>query len=167
MRGGVVFLWAAITTVVLVVAGIFATLVVTGRLELFPPADLTSSAAPGIVPEVDADSTVIVLNASGRPNLATEVKGTLLAAGWSDESVLASEAGSEFATTTVYFAAPEDEAAAAGVAETIGGAAVAQSNAYDAYLVEDDPATDVNEVEARRLVIVLGTDRLAGAAPAA
>jgi hypothetical protein len=167
MRGGVVFLWAAITTLVLVAAGIFGTLLISGRITLFPAEGPVATPLPIVTPVKDTASTVIVLNASGQAGLATEVKDTLVAAGWTAESVLPGEAGSQFETTTVYYALPEDEAAAYGVAEAIGGAEVAQTDEYDAYPVEDDPGTDVNEAEARRLVVVLGTDRAAGASPAA
>lgn len=163
MRGSVVFLWAAIATVVLLVAGIFGTLIVSGRIDLFP-ADTSAAQPPSAVtPVVDTSATVIVLNASGQQGLATQAKETLVQAGWTAESVLPGEAGSPFELTTVYYSQPEDEAAALGLADVIGGAEIAQSAAYDAYPVEDDPNTEINEVEARRLVVVIGTDRATGA----
>ena len=165
MRGGAVLLWAAVATLVLVVAGIFGTLVVSGRITLFPEAEPTAAPTPVVTPVIDTTTTVIILNASGQTGLGTEVRETLVTAGWPTESVLSGGADSEFETTTVYYSLPEDEAIAAGVAEAIGGADVAQSSVYDEYPVEDDTDTDVNEAEARRVFVVLGTDRV-GASPA-
>ena len=66
--------------------------------------------------------------------------------------MLASEAGStDFPETTVYYYLPTDEAAAAGLAEVIGGAKLEQS---DVYQPADDP-------EARQLTVVIGLDRTA------
>ena len=41
LRGWIIFLWAAIATLVLIIAGIFATLVVSGRISLGPDAEPT------------------------------------------------------------------------------------------------------------------------------
>ncbi|MFG6443916.1 LytR C-terminal domain-containing protein [Microbacterium sp. P06] len=160
MRGGVILLWAVIATIVLGAAGIFASLLISGRVTLFPTPEPTSSVAPAPTAVIDSSSTVIVLNASGQAGLATQVREVLVAAGWTMESVLPGDAGTSFETTTVYYSQPEDEAAAAGVAEVIGGADVAQSTAYDAYPVEDDPDTEADETQALRLVVVIGTDRV-------
>ena len=167
MRGGVILLWAVIATIVLVAAGIFGSLVVTGRITLFPTAEPTAEPVPVVTPVVDTTSTVLVLNASGQSGLATQFKEVLVANGWTSESVFPSNAGASFETTTVYYSLPEDEAAALGVADVIGGAEVAQSSDYDAYPVEDDPNTEVDETQALRLVVVIGTDRVAGATPSA
>jgi hypothetical protein len=160
MRAGVVLLWAIIATIVLVVAGIFVSLLLSGRVTLFPTTEPTVAPAATVEPVVDTNSTVIVLNASGQNGLATEVKDVLVAAGWSAESVQPGAAGTSFETTTVYYSLPGDEAAAAGVAQAIGGADVAQTSEYDAYPVEDDPDTDVDETQSLRFVVVLGTDRV-------
>ncbi|MFG6504391.1 LytR C-terminal domain-containing protein [Microbacterium sp. P05] len=165
MRGGAIFLWAVAAVVLLTVAGIFATLLISGRISLTPEAEPTAAPAPVVVPVLDTTSTVIVLNASGQPGLATAVKDTLVSAGWPAESVFPGDASSGFDTTTVYYSLPEDEAAAAGVAEAIGGADVQQSSVYDAYPVEDDPDTDTNETDALRFVVVVGADRATGETP--
>lgn len=156
MRGGIVFLWAAVTTVVLVVAGIFGTLVVSGRIVLFPEAVATPTAAPQIEPVVDTTYPVLVLNATGQAGLATQMRDTVVAAGWPDDAVIASDAQSPFETTTVYYVNEADEAAALGLADVIGGAEVALNNQYAQFY----PAADEGEAS-RVLTIVLGTDRSA------
>lgn len=156
MRGWVVLLWAAIATVVLVAVGIFGTLVVTGRVTLSPTPGVTVAPAPVVAPVLDTTYDVLVLNATPQAGLASRTRDEIIAAGWSDDLVLAGDAGSEdFATTTVYYPFPDDEAAALALADVIGGAAVAQSEVYQPL---DDP-------EARQLAVVLGLDRTADAEP--
>jgi hypothetical protein len=159
MRGWVVFLWAVLATIVLVAVGIFGTLIASGRIVLFPTPTPTPTPVATVEPVVDTSYTVLVLNATPESGLATQVKDQIVAAGWSADTVFASEAGTtDFAETTVYYAFPGDEAAAKGLAETVlGGAQVAQS---DVYQPQDDPDTpDVDESQAKQLVVVIGLDR--------
>jgi hypothetical protein len=152
MRGWVVLLWAALATVVLVVVGIFGTLVVSGRVVLFPTPAPTVSPLPIVTPVVDTTFEVLVLNATPEVGLATQTKDTVVAAGWPVDDVLASEAGTtDFPETTIYYARAEDEGAAAGLAEVIGGARIELN---DVYQPADDP-------DARQLTIVIGLDRTA------
>ena len=65
-------------------------------------------------------------------------------------------------TTTVYYAFPEDEGAARGLAGVIGGAEVAQS---DRYQPTDDPNTTDDESQAKQLAVVIGLDRVSSPAP--
>ena len=152
MRGWVVLLWAILATVVLVAAGIFGTLLVTGRVVLFPTPTPTATPLPVVTPVVDPSYAVLALNATPEQGLATQMKDVVVAAGWAEDTVSAGEAGStDFLETTVYYYLPADEAAAAGLAEVIGGAKIVQS---DVYQPVDDP-------EAKQLVIVIGLDRTA------
>jgi hypothetical protein len=165
MRGWVVFLWAALATVVLVVIGSFGTLLATGRVTLFPEPVPTTTPVPEVTPVIDTSYSVLILNATPESGLASQMKETVIAAGWSNDAVLESEAGStDFQTTTVFYALPESEAAAAGLAQAIGGAEIEQS---DAYQPVDDPSTEeVDESQTKQLVIVIGLDRTAaGASP--
>ena len=157
MRGGIILLWAAAATVVLVVVGIFGTLVVSGRISLFPEPVETPTAAPQVEPVVDTSYPVLVLNATGTAGLATQTRDSIVAAGWPDGSVIASDAQSAFDTTTVYYVNDADEAAALGLADVIGGADVAQSDQYAQFY----PA-EVEGDASRALTVVLGTDRVAG-----
>ncbi len=158
MRGWVVFLWAALATIVLVAVGIFGTLLASGRVVLFPTPSPTATPAPVVTPVVDTSYSVMVLNATPESGLATQMKDVVVAAGWLTDTVTASDAGSEdFAETTVYYAYPEDEAAALGLAQVIGGAAIAQTDVYQ----------PIDTPDAKLLTIVIGLDRTAaGATPA-
>jgi LytR cell envelope-related transcriptional attenuator len=151
MRAGVVLLWAALATIVLIAVGIFGTLVVSGRVELFPTPEPTVTPLPIITPVIDPSYDVLVLNATPEEGLATRMKDTVVAAGWSPDNVNAGEAGAtDFAETTIFYALPEDEAAAAGLSEVIGGAKIAQSDAYPA-----------SSADRKQLAIVIGLDRTA------
>lgn len=166
MRGGLVLLWSAIATVVLIAVGVFGSMIATGRITLFPTPEPTVSVAPTADPVIDTTYTVTVLNATPQRGLAAAMRDTVIAAGWPADAVLDGDAGSEdFATTTVYYATAADEGAARGLAQAIGGADV-QLNA--AYQPVDDPNTpDVDESAVKQLVIVIGLDRTDAGAPSA
>lgn len=151
MRGWLVLLWAVIATIVLIAVGIFGTLVASGRIELFPTPAPSVTPVPVVTPVVDTSYGVLILNATPEQGLATQMKDVVVAAGWAEETVNAGEAGStDFETTTVYYLNPEDEAAAAGLAEVVGGAEIAQSDVYQ-------PAVP----DTKQLTIVIGLDRTA------
>ena len=157
MRGWLVLTWAIVATVVLTVVGIFGSMLVSGRIDLFPTAAPTPSQSVGIEPVIDASYTVLVLNATGETGLATVVRDEIIAAnvGWNGDTVLAANAAStDFEQTTVYYAYPEDEAAAMGLAELLGDVPVAQS---DAYLQIEQPE-DGSQI--RQLTVVIGADRV-------
>ncbi len=152
MRGWVVLLWALLATIVLVAVGIFGTLIYSGRVVLFPTPTPTASPLPIVTPVIDQSYAVLVLNATPEQGLATRVKDLVVGAGGSADIVNAGDAGTtDFAETTIDYALPADEAAAAGLAEVIGGAKIEQSTFY---LTSDDPA-------AKQLTIVIGLDRTA------
>ena len=149
MRGWVVLLWAALATIVLIVVGIFGTLLASGRIELFPTPSPSVTPVPTVTAVVDTSYQVLILNATPQDGLATQLKDVLVASGWPIDNVLASEAGADdFPETTVYYLNPDDEAAAAGLAGLIGGANVEQSDAYPP-----------SNPEAPQLTIVIGADR--------
>ncbi|WP_169581059.1 LytR C-terminal domain-containing protein [Microbacterium thalassium] len=152
MRGWVVLLWAALATIILIVVGIFATLLVSGRIELFPAPTPTAAAPTAeVTPVVDTTYQVVILNATPEQGLATQMKDTVVAAGWPDGSVLPSDASADdFPETTVYYVAAEDEAAAAGLAQVVGGARIEQSEVYQ-------PA----DAGTKQLTVVIGLDRTA------
>lgn len=158
MRGWVVFLWAAAATVVLVVVGIFGTLVASGRVALFPSAIAVPTPVATAAPVIDTAYAVIVLNATPEDGLATTVKDQIVAAGWNADAVTAGEAGSQdFPTTTVYYAFAQDEGAARGLADVIGGAQIVQDAVYQPA---DDANTPEDESKAEQLAVVIGLDRV-------
>lgn len=151
MRGGVVLLWSAAATVVLVALGVFGTMIATGRITLFPTPQPTVAVLPTADPVLDTSYKVTILNATPQQGLAGAMSDTLVAAGWSADDVTPGEAGSEdFETTTVFYSQAADEGAARGLAEAIGGADVVLSNAY-AGLWGDESV--------KQLVVVIGLDR--------
>lgn len=156
MRGGVVLLWSLIATIVLVAAGIFGTMLATGRIALAPTPTASPSALPTAEARLDTSYKVTILNATPERGLASAMSDTLVAAGWSADDVTAGDAGSEdFATTTVYFSSPADEGAARGLASAIGGADVELSDAYAGLWGADVP----------QLALVIGLDRVGSAEP--
>lgn len=158
MRGWVVLLWAALATIVLIAVGIFGTLIASGRIEFAPEPTPTVAPTPEVTPVVDPTFEVLILNATPEQGLATQMKDDVVSAGWESGAVLASEAGSDdFEETTVYYLNAEDEAAAAGLADVIGGARIEQSDVYQ-------PASE----DGKQLTIVIGLDRTeAGSTPSA
>lgn len=166
IRGGLVLLWSVIATVVLVALGVFGTMLATGRISLAPSPEPTVSVVPTAEPVIDTSFSVLVLNATPQSGLAAATRDAVIAAGWAADSVIDSDAATEdFPETTIYYAFPEDEDAASGLAQAIGGAVVQLS---DAYQPADDPDTaDVDESAAKQLVIVLGLDRTNAGQPAA
>ena len=150
MNGWVVLLWSTAAALVLIVAGIFISLVMMGRIDLFPQADPDPAATQVSEAAVDTSYRVMILNGTSADGLETTTRETLLENGWDDDMVLAS-AGSttDFETTTVYYVEDADLAAAEGVADVIGGATVAQSDFYAGQNDSDSP----------QLTVVLGLDR--------
>ncbi|MDQ1084609.1 MULTISPECIES: LytR C-terminal domain-containing protein [Microbacterium] len=164
LRGWIVFLWAAIATLVLIIVGIFGTLVVSGRISsgadpVPAPTPTAEATTPAVV---DTSYSVVVLNGTGDEGLAGTLRDRLIQAGWSGDAVETGDSDStDFAQTTVFYLRDADEAAAEGLAETIGGAAVGQS---DFLQPSDDPNTPDDESAVKRLVVVIGVDRAAGQA---
>lgn len=151
VRGWVTLLWALAATVLIVAIGIFATLVVSDRIQLFPEATSEPAPAQTVDPIIDTAFTVLVLNGTPQQDLATLVGDKVQAAGWAPESVLTGAAGSrDVATTTVYYSVPGDRAAALGLAGVIGNAEASQNDFYQ-------PAGDP---DALQLTVVLGADYL-------
>lgn len=151
MNGWVVLLWAGLATIVLIAVGIFGTLLASGRIGLAPAATPTAVPTAEVTPVIDTSYDVMILNATPEEGLATQTKDIVVEAGWSADQITAGGAGSQdFAQTTVYYLLPEDEAAAAGLAEAIGGADIEQSEVY----------APVDE-GAKQLTVVIGLDRTA------
>ncbi len=144
MRAGVVLLWSALAAIVLFGAGVIGFLVVSQQPGILPQPDPEPTTAAVIDPTYE----VLILNGTASQGLEAAAEEELVAAGWSADDVDVSTANTtDFPETTVYYAAPEHEAAAAGVAEALGGARIEQSDAYN------DPAD-------KRVTVVLGLDRV-------
>ncbi|RFA07229.1 hypothetical protein B7R21_13455 [Subtercola boreus] len=151
-RGWVAFAWAALATGVLVGAGALGLLVINnglagsgsgsasaGGASSSDPASVTPT--PTVVPTVDPSVSVTILNGTGVSGLATRAGGQATDAGWA-VSTEANASASDVTTSTVYYSDAAQEGAAKGLAQTLGGVAVAVSDQY----------------EAGTLTAVLGTD---------
>lgn len=154
MNGWVVLLWSFVAALVLIIAGIFGSLAIMGRVSLFPDAESSAAPTPAATGIVDTSISVMILNATPDQGLDAQMRDDLVAAGWAAEDVYASPSNSEdFPETTVYYVDAEDELAALGLADAIGGAQVQQSEFYAA----------LNETGAKQFTVVIGLDRSASA----
>ncbi|MEN0023604.1 LytR C-terminal domain-containing protein [Microbacterium sp. LWO14-1.2] len=150
MNGWIVLLWSFVAALVLIIGGIFGSLVVMGRISLFPEAVPTATPTPEETGVVDTTYSVLILNATADEGLDDQMRDTLINTGWSADVVFASDSTSQdFSTTTVYYVADEDELAAIGLAGVIGGADVQQSDFY----------ADMNDTDQKQLTVVIGLDR--------
>ena len=155
IRRGRLWLWGVIATVVLVAAGVLGTLWAGGQLGGPVASTARPTTAATADPVLDTSYTVLVLNATPEQGLGTQMSADVVDAGWSADDVTAGDAGShDFEKTTVFYARAEDEGAARGLAEAIGGAEIELSEAYQ----EDDDTL-------KQLVIVVGLDRTSGETP--
>lgn len=159
-RGWVVFLWAVLITIVLVIVGIFGTLVASGRISLGSEPAPTPTVVETPPAVTDTSYSVVVLNGTADEGLAGNLRDQIVQAGWAGDAVQTGDSDTtDFPTTTVYYRGPEDEEAARGLANVIGGAEIAQ----DSFLQPtDDPNTPDDESAEKRLVVVIGLDRAAG-----
>lgn len=162
-RGWLVFLWAALATIVLIVVGIFGVLVASGRLSLSSDPEPTPTVTETTPPAIDTSYSVVVLNGTADEGLAGNLRDQIVGLGWAGDIVQTGDSDTtDFATTTVYYRTPADEQAALGLAAAIGGAEVAES---DFLQPTDDPNTSDDESTEKRLVVVIGLDRAAQPTP--
>jgi hypothetical protein len=134
-RGWIGFGWAALATVVLVGLGIFGLSLVNGSISFQGTTGTSASPTPTptptptIVPTVDPNLSVFVLNGTTTSGLANTVADKLTAAGWKVVS-RANASDNTLAQTMVYYSDPKNEAAALGVAQSLPGAKVATTQDY-------------------------------------
>lgn len=150
MNGWVVLLWSLVAALVIIIVGIFVSLMMMGRITLFPAGESSGQPAPDAQGVVDTSYSVLVLNATPETGLDVQLRETLLNNGWPADLVSAGPADQQdFAETTVYYVAEEDQLAAVGLADVIGGAQVEQSDSH----------AGANAAEQKQLVVVVGLDR--------
>lgn len=152
MRLGLVLLWALVAAVVLFVAGVFGTLVLSGRIQIGDNASTSASPQPSASEstraEVDTTYQVLVLNATPDATRAAAVQQRVINAGYPAAQVAASSADStDFKKTTVYFTKDEDETAAKALASALGVKEVVKDAAYHQ-----------GEGDAKQLTVVIGLD---------
>ena len=134
-RGGLIaFAWAALSTFVLVVAGVATMVFVTGTLSLdgllpLPSTTTTATAAKTVKPTIDPGVLVNVINASGVDGAATRIADQLGADGVTIGTK--SNSADLVEKTMVYYGDPAVEGVARGIARALGaGADVERTSAY-------------------------------------
>lgn len=157
INGPVTLLWCAAVALVLIVIGIFISLVLMGRIQLFGSAEPAPQQTQGVVAEIDTSYRVLILNATPQAGVVASVRQELIAQGWAADAVFGSDGStSEFPDTTVFYVDEADEAAALGVAEVLGGIEVEHSDHY----------ATLNDSGQPQLTVVVGLDHLATESPA-
>jgi hypothetical protein len=148
MSTAAMLLWAAVATVVLVIVGIVVFLQLSHQ-STAPTTSTQPSAVQTTDPVVDTSYSVLILNGTATEGLDDEVADQLAAAGFAEDALSTADSETtDFEATTVFYAAPEDEPAARGLAEAIGTTEVAESTTYS------------GEGE-KQLTVVVGLDRAA------
>ncbi|MGB3376887.1 MAG: LytR C-terminal domain-containing protein [Microbacterium sp.] len=157
INGPVTLLWSAAVALVLIVIGIFISLVLMGRIQLFGSAEPAPQQTQGVVAEIDTSYRVLILNATPQAGVVASVRQELIDQGWAADAVFGSDGStSEFPDTTVFYVDKADEAAALGVAEVLGGVKAEQSDHY----------ATLNDSELPQLTVVVGLDHLGTESPA-
>jgi hypothetical protein len=140
-RGWIVFAWAALATALLVGAGVTYLAVVNNSIQfdgVFGAGGGSTSSAvatetptptPSVVPAVDPQASVTVLNGTDVAGLASGVGDIILSNGWAQPTV-ANASETTVATSTVYYADAASEAAALAMSEQLGGVPIELSTAF-------------------------------------
>ena len=139
-RGWIAVGWAALATVVLIGAGVFGLSLVSGSISFHgspntngapssTTATATSTPTPTVVPTVDPSLSVNILNGTTTEGLGAKASDALTAAGWKIGAV-ANADNTNVAATVVYYADPAKQAAALGVAQSLPGATVQQTQDF-------------------------------------
>ncbi|WP_022894328.1 LytR C-terminal domain-containing protein [Agromyces subbeticus] len=141
----IAFAWAALATVVLVAVGIAGVMLFNDRLNFGNPPASTPSPTPVVTaePVIAPDIPVLVLNGTATSGLAARAGETLTANGVPVGST-ANADDDTLTETVVYYATPELEGAARGVAQFLPEADVRLSDQFAAT--------------GNQLVVVLGSD---------
>ena len=130
----------------LTTAGILAvqSIGATGKLPLATSGDSSGSAAPTVKAELDPEATIAILNGTPTENLAAALDAIVTTEQWGKIQFSGSAETTDVAISAVFYSNPDDAAAAAGLAEKLGGVSTYTSTEYESYGV--------------RLVVLLGAD---------
>ena len=156
-KGWVLFLWAAVATVILVAAGLIGLFVLGDRVNFTdtttPPASTVPepTETPTAVATIDPESMVTVLNGTATKGLATRAIEQLNSAGWTQNITPGNASATDVATTTVYYEDATQEGAARGLAEALGVANIQLSTQFQIPV-------DEGEEPILQLTVVLGSD---------
>jgi hypothetical protein len=134
-RGWVTFAWAALITGIFVGVGVIGMSVINDRVSFNNVFDFgadptqATTPPPTVVPVVDPAVDVIVLNGTATDGLATQVGDLLVSKGWTVSS-RSNASDDTITTTTIYYADPAQEAAALGLAQSLGNAQIKLSTQF-------------------------------------
>jgi hypothetical protein len=146
--GWIAFGWAALATVVLIAAGIGGVILLNDRLDFGDPGPTPETQTPVATapPTIAPDVPVTVLNGTTTSGLAASTGETLTANGI-PVGTTANASASDLTETVVYYATPDLEGAARGVAQVLPEADVRLSEQFAEI--------------GTPLVVVLGSDYVA------
>lgn len=116
----------------------------SGKLPLTSSGGTSGSAEPTVEAELDPEATIAILNGTSTQNLAAALDQIVTAEQWGKIQFSGSAATTDVAISAVFYSSPDDAAAAAGLAEKLGGVSTYTSEEYESYGV--------------RLVVLLGAD---------
>jgi hypothetical protein len=147
-RGWVTFAWAAVATLVLVLAGVVGLTIIDSQTNLALPSSSTTTSAstsastsattsatptPTVVkPVLDSTISITILNGTTTSGLSNQVGNTLVAKGWTGVGTRANADQHNVATTFVYYKEAAQEAAALAVVRDLGFGQARLSKAFDA-----------------------------------
>jgi hypothetical protein len=142
-RGWITFAWAALATVVLVVAGLVGLALLTGKstdLPFFnaptasPSSTPTATPTPTVTPTINPTIAIQVLNGTLTRGLATTVGDNLVKKGWGGASPevgnRADASTHDVKTTDIYYSNPADEGAARALADELKADSIKLSTAF-------------------------------------
>lgn len=128
--------WCALATALLVLVGVLWLSAINGTVDVkgifgksSPTPTATPTPTPTIVPTVNPALNVVVLNGTAKDGLAGEIMQKLKDAGWPKISATNADK-TDIQKTVVYYSDPKNEAAALGLAKSLPGATVAQTDVY-------------------------------------
>ena len=128
--------WAALATGILVGLGVVGLFAVNNSSQFTSALDGASSVAsdtptptPTVVPTVNPAASVTILNGTTTEGLATRASAQATAAGWT-VGAEANASASTVTTSTVYYSDAANQGAALGLAASLGGMPVAQSDQF-------------------------------------
>ncbi|GGE83619.1 LytR C-terminal domain-containing protein [Mycetocola zhadangensis] len=156
-RRWIIFLWAALTTIVLVAIGILGLFALSDNVNFADTSTTPATAVPEPTetptaePTIDPESMVTVLNGTATKGLATRAIQQLNAAGWTQNITPGNASAKDVESTAVYYEDASQEGAARGLAEALGVADVQLSTQFQIPVAE-------GEEPILQLTVVLGAD---------
>lgn len=112
--------------------------------SLIDQEDSGASTEQQVKPVIDPEASIAVLNGTETPGLEASVGQVIADNGWGQIGFTEVAATSDVQISAVFYASPEDEAAALGLAKELGGVSTYLNDEYSRYGV--------------RLVVLLGSD---------